>query len=239
MPAQVTDSIYDLVGAEAERRARLQTVEKVFTGMDSDRDGMVSRDEFLEYCSRNNRWGQMMGSVENWPRILWTISFYDPKLLLSSFKIGCLRRPIWADWKLRLEQNYWKYFALLAGGEEQILNLIIASAIQIAKLTLARAWIKVCRRAGASKFKYFMFSVFTTASPSCPRGHSGPNKDNVSNLMTQKRDSSISSTYIYPSIITLNEYSLSSSRSHVLDNLNRYSAFCVFIQIIPKDSFKK
>ena len=52
---QVTDSIYDLVGAEAERRARLQTVEKVFTGMDSDRDGMVSRDEFLEYCSRNNR----------------------------------------------------------------------------------------------------------------------------------------------------------------------------------------
>ena len=151
------------------------------------------------------------------------------------FKIGCLRRPIWADWKLRLEQNYWKYFALLAGGEEQILNLIIAS-IQIAKLTLARAWIKVCRRAGASKFKYFMFSVFTTASPSCPRGHSGPNKDNVRNLMTQTRDSSIS-TYIYPSIITLNEYSLSSSRSHVLDNLNRYSAFCVFIQIIPKDSF--
>ena len=55
MPAQVTDSIYDLVGAEAERRARLQTVEKVFTGMDSDRDGMVSRDEFLDYCSRNNR----------------------------------------------------------------------------------------------------------------------------------------------------------------------------------------
>ena len=55
MPDQVTDSIYDLVGAEAERRARLQTVEKVFTGMDSDRDGMVSRDEFLEYCSRNNR----------------------------------------------------------------------------------------------------------------------------------------------------------------------------------------
>ena len=236
MPPQVTDSIYDLVGAEAERRTRLQTVEKVFTGMDSDRDGMVSRDEFLEYCSSNNRWRMMSGEMENWPRILWTISFYYPKLLLSSFKIGCLRRPIWADWKLRLEQNYWKYFALLAGGEEQILNLIIASAIQIAKLTLARAWIKVCRRAGASKFKYFMFSVFTTASPSCPRGHSGPNKDNVRNLMTQKRDSSIS-TYIYPSIITLNEYSLSSSRSHVLDNLNRYSAFCVFIQIIPKDSF--
>ena len=52
---QVTDSIYDLVGAEAERRTRLQTVEKVFSGMDSDRDGLVSRDEFLEYCSRNNR----------------------------------------------------------------------------------------------------------------------------------------------------------------------------------------
>lgn len=55
MTVQVTDSIYDLVGAEAERRTRLQTVEKVFTGMDSDRDGMVSRDEFLEYCSNNNR----------------------------------------------------------------------------------------------------------------------------------------------------------------------------------------
>ena len=51
-----------------------------------------------------------------------------------------------------------------------------------------RPWIKVCRRAGASKFKYFMFSVFTTASPSCPRRHSGPNKDNVRNLMTQTRD---------------------------------------------------
>ena len=52
---QVTDSIYDLVGAEAEGRTRLQIVEKVFSGMDTDRDGLVSREEFVEYCSRNNR----------------------------------------------------------------------------------------------------------------------------------------------------------------------------------------
>ena len=55
MFTQVTDSIYDLVGAEDEGRARLQIVEKVFSGMDTDRDGLVSREEFVEYCSRNNR----------------------------------------------------------------------------------------------------------------------------------------------------------------------------------------
>ena len=43
------------VGARSDGQARRRFVEKVFSGMDTDRDGLVSREEFVEYCSRNNR----------------------------------------------------------------------------------------------------------------------------------------------------------------------------------------
>ena len=54
-PTQVTDSIYDLVGAEVHPRVKSQNVEKVFTSMDINKAGVVSLDEFLVYCSSSHR----------------------------------------------------------------------------------------------------------------------------------------------------------------------------------------
>lgn len=39
---QVTDSIYDLVGAEVPPRVKSQNVERVFCNMDTDKDGVIS-----------------------------------------------------------------------------------------------------------------------------------------------------------------------------------------------------
>lgn len=39
---QVTDSIYDLVGAEVPARLKSQNVERVFCNMDTDKDGVIS-----------------------------------------------------------------------------------------------------------------------------------------------------------------------------------------------------
>ena len=55
MGFQVTNSIYDMVGAESETRYRTERVERIFCRMDSDCDGMISRTEFLEYCHQTNR----------------------------------------------------------------------------------------------------------------------------------------------------------------------------------------
>ena len=44
-----------MVGAETETRYRTEMVERIFNRMDSDCDGMISRDEFLEYCHQTNR----------------------------------------------------------------------------------------------------------------------------------------------------------------------------------------
>ena len=52
---QVTNSIYDMVGAEPETRYRTEMVEGIFSRMDSDCDGLISQTEFLEYCHHTNR----------------------------------------------------------------------------------------------------------------------------------------------------------------------------------------
>ena len=52
---QVTDSIYDLVGAEIHPKVKSQNVEKVFASMDINKDGVVSLEEFLIYCSASSR----------------------------------------------------------------------------------------------------------------------------------------------------------------------------------------
>ena len=51
---QVTDSIYDLVGADTHPRIKMQNVEAVFSCMDSNRDGIITREEFVNYCSNTN-----------------------------------------------------------------------------------------------------------------------------------------------------------------------------------------
>jgi len=51
---KVTDSIYDLVGETGSRpKVNMQSVEQVFASMDTNRDGVVTEDEFLQYCSTN------------------------------------------------------------------------------------------------------------------------------------------------------------------------------------------
>ena len=50
---QVTDSIYDLVGAVIPTRVKIQNVERVFGSMDTDKDGVISLEEFTIYCSNN------------------------------------------------------------------------------------------------------------------------------------------------------------------------------------------
>ena len=42
LSTQVTDSIYDLVGAEVPARLKSQNVERVFCNMDTDKDGVIS-----------------------------------------------------------------------------------------------------------------------------------------------------------------------------------------------------
>ena len=44
-----------MVGAESETRYRMEMVERIFSRMDTDCDGMISRSEFLEYCHQTNR----------------------------------------------------------------------------------------------------------------------------------------------------------------------------------------
>ena len=53
MCLQVTDSIYDLVGAEVPAKVKVQNLERVFGSMDSDKDGVISLEEFTVYCSTN------------------------------------------------------------------------------------------------------------------------------------------------------------------------------------------
>ena len=50
----MTDSIYDLVGAETPPKVKMANVETVFTCMDSNRDGIITKEEFVNYCSSTN-----------------------------------------------------------------------------------------------------------------------------------------------------------------------------------------
>lgn len=51
---KVTDSIYDLVGESgAHPRLQMQSVEQVFSSMDTNRDGVVTEEEFVKYCTTN------------------------------------------------------------------------------------------------------------------------------------------------------------------------------------------
>ena len=51
---QVLDSIYNLAGPEPHPKKLLQIVERVFSAMDTNKDGVVTEEEFLDYC-RNNQ----------------------------------------------------------------------------------------------------------------------------------------------------------------------------------------
>ena len=53
--SQVTDSIYDLVGAEIHPKVKSHNVEKVFASMDINKDGVISLEEFVVYCNTSNR----------------------------------------------------------------------------------------------------------------------------------------------------------------------------------------
>ena len=53
--SQVTDSIYDLVGAEIHPKVKSHNVEKVFTSMDLNKDGVISLEEFVDFCNSSNR----------------------------------------------------------------------------------------------------------------------------------------------------------------------------------------
>ena len=58
---QVSDSIYDLMGGDTPSSQKMQFVDKVFTRMDMDGDGVVTKDEFISYCSNNIYVTQSMG----------------------------------------------------------------------------------------------------------------------------------------------------------------------------------
>ena len=58
---QVSESIYDLMGSEASSTQKMQFVDNVFTKMDMNGDGVVTKEEFMNYCSTTNNVMQSMG----------------------------------------------------------------------------------------------------------------------------------------------------------------------------------
>ena len=50
----MTDSICDLVGIDIPPRARTGKVEKVFSSMDINRDGVVTLEEFVIFCKSSD-----------------------------------------------------------------------------------------------------------------------------------------------------------------------------------------
>jgi len=51
---KVSESVYELVGADLAEKGNRQYVENIFYTMDSDRDGEVSVQEFIAYCSNQD-----------------------------------------------------------------------------------------------------------------------------------------------------------------------------------------
>ena len=51
---QVTESIYCLVGNEPRQKLKVQKMEQVFSAMDINKDGVVTKEEFVNYCINDN-----------------------------------------------------------------------------------------------------------------------------------------------------------------------------------------
>ena len=51
---QVTESIFYLVGNEPRQNLKVQKMEQVFSAMDINKDGVVTREEFVNYCINDN-----------------------------------------------------------------------------------------------------------------------------------------------------------------------------------------
>ena len=49
----VSEAIFNLLGSSADHHKRELQIDKIFTAMDANRDGMVSFVEFQEYCNAN------------------------------------------------------------------------------------------------------------------------------------------------------------------------------------------
>ena len=46
----MTDSVYSLLGTETNHKVKMQIMEKVFSSMDTNKDGVVTKEEFVHYC---------------------------------------------------------------------------------------------------------------------------------------------------------------------------------------------
>jgi len=52
---KVSESVYELMGADLSQKGKLAYVENVFSNMDRNRDGSVSVQEFTAYCNRTDQ----------------------------------------------------------------------------------------------------------------------------------------------------------------------------------------
>ena len=46
----MAESIFSLVGSEPNQNVKLLKVEQVFSAMDTNKDGVVTKEEFVKYC---------------------------------------------------------------------------------------------------------------------------------------------------------------------------------------------
>ena len=50
----MTESLFCLVGNEPRQKLKVQKMEQVFSAMDINMDGMVTKEEFMNYCINDN-----------------------------------------------------------------------------------------------------------------------------------------------------------------------------------------
>ena len=60
---QVTDAIHSLIHADTVPKLMLKKVEKVFSCMDTDRDGVVTMEEWLQYCRSDIDIGRSLAAL--------------------------------------------------------------------------------------------------------------------------------------------------------------------------------